>query len=114
MRVSLLNLLSLRIAMFIGVVRFSIRQLEDFAIALHRLIPKLPSIDYSWRRILKLNLSPYEVLEGPVVIAIDASGVCIHKSAGWVEQGKKRHYIKIHFAVEVKTKEVYGGYYRES
>jgi len=43
-----------------------------------------------------------------VVIAIDASGVRVHKSGGWVERvhGKKKRYIKIHFAVDVKTKEV--------
>jgi hypothetical protein len=34
------------------------RQLEGFTRALHRLIPRLPPIDYSWvrRRILRLNL----------------------------------------------------------
>jgi len=46
---------------FIGLVRylFSVRQLEGFTIALHRLIPKLASVDYSWRRILRLDLSPH-------------------------------------------------------
>jgi len=56
------------------------RQLEGFTIALHRLIPRLPLIDYSWirRHVLRLDLSPYEALKNskePVVIAIDASGV---------------------------------------
>lgn len=60
---------------------------------------------------LKLDLSPYQALKDsrePVAIAVDASGVSIHKCGGWVERihGKKKRYIKIHFAVDVKTKEV--------
>jgi hypothetical protein len=52
------------------------RQLEGFTRALHRLIPRLPPIDYSWvrRRILRLDLRPYMSLrsyEGPVSIAVD-------------------------------------------
>jgi hypothetical protein len=45
---------------------------------------------------------------GPIVIAVDSSGVSVHKCGGWVERiyGKKKRYIKIHFAVNVKTKEV--------
>ena len=39
---------------------------------------------YSWarRRILRLDLSPYKSLsiyDGPVVIAVDSSGVSVHK-----------------------------------
>jgi hypothetical protein len=52
------------------------RQLERFTRALHRLIPRLPPIDYSWvrRRILRLDLRPYMSLRsyrGPVSIAVD-------------------------------------------
>jgi hypothetical protein len=52
------------------------RQLEGFTRALHRLIPRLPPIDYSWvrRRILRLDLRPYMSLsgyDGPVSIAVD-------------------------------------------
>ncbi|MEM1545749.1 MAG: transposase [Candidatus Methanomethylicia archaeon] len=44
----------------------------------------------------------------PVTIAVDSSGVSVHKSGGWVTRvyGRRKHYIKIHFAVNVKTKEV--------
>ncbi|MGC8961037.1 MAG: transposase, partial [Candidatus Bathyarchaeia archaeon] len=102
---------------FLMVVRYLFsmpyRQLEGFTRALNRLIARLPSADYSWirRRILMLDLSPYDSLSDsiePVVIAVDASGVSVHKSGGWVTRvhGKKRRYIKIHFAVDVKTKEV--------
>jgi transposase len=102
---------------FLMVVRYLFsmpyRQLEGFTGALNRLIPKLPSADYSWvrRRILRLDLSPYKSLrksDGPVVIAVDSSGVSVHKCGGWVERlyGRKKRYVKIHFAVDVKTKEV--------
>ena len=48
------------------------RQLEGFTRALNRLVPRLPPADYSdlRRRILKLDLSPYEPLrrsDGPLV-----------------------------------------------
>jgi hypothetical protein len=66
--------------MFLAVVRYLFsmpyRQLEGFTRALHRLIPRLPPIDYSWvrRRILRLDLRPYMSLsgyDGPVSIAVD-------------------------------------------
>ena len=61
---------------FLAVVRFSMpyRQLEGFTRALSRLIPRLPTIDYSWVRRRMLDLNPYESLsgyDGPVVIAVD-------------------------------------------
>ena len=80
---------------FLAVVRYLFsmpyRQIEGFTGALHRLIPRLPTIDYSWvrRRILRLDLSPYESLRGyngPIVIAVDLSGVSVHKCGGWVER----------------------------
>jgi hypothetical protein len=62
-----------------------------------------------------LDLSPYKSLsryDGPVVIAFDSSGVSVHKCGGWVERvyGRKKRYVKIHFAVDVKTKEVLAMY----
>jgi hypothetical protein len=70
--------------MFLAVVRYLFsmpyRQLEGFTRALHRLVPRLPPVDYSWirRRILRLDLRPYMSLsgyDGPVSIAVDSSGV---------------------------------------
>jgi hypothetical protein len=63
------------------------RQIEGFTRALHRLVPRLPPVDYSWirRRILMLDLSPYESLrgyDGLIVIAVDSSGVSVHKRMG--------------------------------
>jgi len=101
-------------AVFIAVVRYLFsmpyRQIEGFTRALHRLIQRLPPVDYSWvrRRILMLDLSPYKSLrgcDGPVVIAVDSSGVSVHKCGGWVERlyGRRKRYVKMHFAVDVRT-----------
>jgi hypothetical protein len=65
---------------FLAVVRYLFsmpcRQLEGFTRALHRLIPRLPPVDYSWfsRRILRLDLRPYMSLSSydvPISIAVD-------------------------------------------
>ena len=58
-----------------------------------------------------LNLTLYDSLKGsnePIIIAVDTSGVGVHRAGGWVERvhGKKKRYVKIHFAVNVETKEV--------
>jgi hypothetical protein len=106
---------------FIAVVRYLFsmpyRRIEGFTRALSRLVPRLPTVDYSWARrcILRLDLSPYESLsrcDGPVAIAVDSSGVSVHKCGGWVERvyGRKKRYVKIHFAVDVRTKEVLAMY----
>ncbi len=99
---------------FLMVVRYLFsmpyRQLEGFSRGLNRLVPRLPPADYSGlrRRILGLDLC-IEVMrtDGPVVIAVDSTGVSVHKAGGWVERvhGKKKRYVKIHFAVNVETKE---------
>jgi hypothetical protein len=80
---------------------------------LNRLIPELSSADYSWvrRHILGLDLSPYKYLrksDGHMVIAVDSSSVSGHKGGGVLSglYGKKKRYIKIHFAVDVRTREV--------
>jgi len=100
---------------FLAVVRYLFglpyRQLEGFTRALNRLLPRLPSADYSGlrRRVLEVDLSPYMDFEGSddLVIAVDSTGVRVHKSGGWVERehGKKKRYVKIFFAVDVETKQ---------
>ena len=100
---------------FLAVVRYLFglpyRQLEGFTRALNRLVPGLPSADYSGlrRRILEIGLSPYEDFEdsGDIIIAVDSTGVKVHKAGGWIERkhGKKKRYVKIHLAVDVETKE---------
>lgn len=89
------------------------RQLEGFTRALHRLVPQIPSGDYSGlrKRSLALDPDPYEPLketDEPITIAVDSTGVKVHQAGGWVERkhGKKKRYVKLHFAVDVETKEV--------
>jgi hypothetical protein len=89
------------------------RQLEGFTRSLHRLVPQLPMADYSGirKRILRLPVDPYEHLSessDPVTIALDSTGVKVEKAGGWVERkhGKKKRYVKLHFAVRVDTHEV--------
>ncbi len=101
---------------FLMVVRYLFfmpyRQLEGFSRGLNRMVPKkLPQGDYSGlrRRIVRLDLCmEMRSTGGPVVIAVDSTGVSVHRAGGWVERehGKKKRYVKIHFAVNVETKEV--------
>jgi hypothetical protein len=89
------------------------RQLEGFTRTLHTLVPDLPQGDYSGlgKRILRLNTDPYrgfKETDEPVSIAVDSTGIKVHKAGGWVERvhGKKSRYVKLHFAVRVDTHEV--------
>jgi transposase len=89
------------------------RQLEGFTRALNRLVPTVHIADYSGirKRILRLNVDPYGSLREssePVTIALDSSGVKVEKAGGWIERkhGKKKRYVKLHFAVNTETHEV--------
>jgi hypothetical protein len=89
------------------------RQLEGYTRILHTLIPELPSGDYSGirKRILRLPVDPYRGLKEtnePVTIAVDSTGISVHRAGGWIERkhGKKRRYVKLHFAVNTVTHEV--------
>jgi len=89
------------------------RQLEGYTRILHGIVPELPQADYSGirKRILRLPVDPYAHLRDtgePVTIALDSSGVSVEKAGGWIERkhGKKKRYVKIHFAVNTATHEV--------
>jgi len=89
------------------------RQLEGYTRILHRLVPDLPQGDYSGlrKRILRLPIDPYRSLREtnePVSIAVDSTGIKVEKAGGWIERkhGKKKRYVKLHFAVRVDTHEV--------
>jgi len=89
------------------------RQLEGFTRSLHRLVPALPTGDYSGLRIRILSqlVDPYRDLRetsDPVSIAVDSTGIKVEKAGGWIERkhGKKKRYVKLHFAVRVDTHEV--------
>jgi hypothetical protein len=73
----------------------------------------MPTGDYSdfCKRILGQPVDPYRHLtesREPVTIAVASTGISLHKAGGWVEQkhGKKRMYVKLHFAVNKETHEV--------
>ena len=89
------------------------RQLEGYTRILHRLVPELPPADYSGirKRIQRLPVDPYRHLSEsnePVTIALDSTGIKVEKAGGWVERkhGKKKRYVKLHFAVNTVTHEV--------
>ena len=89
------------------------RQLEGFTRTLHKLVPALPTGDYSGLRIriLSLPVDPYRGLKEtnePVSIAVDSTGIKVQKAGGWIERkhGKKKRYVKLHFAVNTETHEV--------
>ena len=89
------------------------RQLEGYTRILHRLVPDLPQGDYSGlrKRILSLPVDPYQSLREtnePVSIAVDSTGIKVEKAGGWIERkhGKKKRYVKLHFAVNTVTHEV--------
>jgi hypothetical protein len=89
------------------------RQLEGFTRSLHTLVPALPTGDYSGLRIRILSqpIDPYRGLREtsePVSIAVDSTGIKVEKAGGWIERvhGKKKRYVKLHFAVNTETHEV--------
>ena len=89
------------------------RQLEGYTRILHRLVPDLPQGDYSGlrKRILRLPIDPYRSLREtnePVSIAVDSTGIKVEKAGGWIERkhGKRKRYVKLHFAVNTETHEV--------
>jgi IS5 family transposase len=102
---------------FLAAVRYiyglPYRQLEGFTNALHGLVPQAQTADYSGlrKRILRHPVDPYRDLREsnePVSIALDSTGVKVEKAGGWIERvhGKKKRYVKLHFAVRVDTHEV--------
>lgn len=89
------------------------RQLEGYTRILHRLVPALPTGDYSGLRIRILSqpVNPYRGLKEtnePISIAVDSTGIKVEKAGGWIERkhGKKKRYVKLHFAVNTVTHEV--------
>ena len=89
------------------------RQTEGFITFLSKHVDGLTVPDYSTinRRINKLSIDIEESLiksNGPVSIAVDASGVKVHNGGDWIRKvwKVKKGYLKIHFAVNVKTKQV--------
>ncbi len=89
------------------------RQLEGFLRKLSDLIPGVKPTDYSniWRRGIQLKLDLSETISSsyePVVIAVDSTGIKVTNRGEWMREKWKIHrgWIKVHLAVDVKTKEI--------
>ena len=89
------------------------RQSEGFIRAMSKYVDGLGVPDYSTidRRVNRLNLDLEDTLvksNGPVSIAVDASGIKVHNGGDWIRKvwKVKKGYLKIHFAVNIKTKQV--------
>ena len=89
------------------------RQAEGFIIFLSNHIGGLSVPDYSTmnRRMNRLEISLEDSLinsNAPVTIAVDASGIKVHNGGDWIRHvwKVKKGYLKIHFAVDTKTKQV--------
>ena len=89
------------------------RQLEGFLKVMSRHIKKLKVPDYTtmhWRVVrVKVQLDPEVDPEKGVIIAVDSTGIKVANRGEWIRdkwQMKKRGYIKIHVAVNTKTKQI--------
>lgn len=89
------------------------RQTEGFVRAMAKYVEGLKAPDYSTmnRRMNKLDIRLEDTLlksNSPVSVAVDASGIKVHNSGDWIRRvwKVKRGYLKIHFAVDVRTKQV--------
>ncbi len=89
------------------------RQLEGFLRKLSELIPEIKPTDYTniWRRGTQLKLNIPETIsasDDPVVIAVNSTGIKVTNRGEWMREKWKIHrgWIKVHLAVDVKTKEI--------
>jgi len=89
------------------------RQIEGFLRSLSRYIPKIkaPSFSQIRRRAIRIEIPLPETLKEnneDFVIAVDSSGVKVANRGEWIRHKWKvrRGWIKVHIAVDVKTKEV--------
>lgn len=89
------------------------RQAEGFVASLSKFVEGLNAPDYSTmdRRMNRLEISLDESLvksNSPVTIAVDSSGVKVHNGGDWIRKvwKVKKGYLKIHFAVDIRTKQV--------
>jgi len=89
------------------------RETEGFVHFLSKHIEGLKVPDYSTidRRTNRLDVRLDETLvksNSPVTIAVDGSGIKVHNAGDWIRKvwKVKKGYLKIHFAVDVKTGQV--------
>jgi len=85
------------------------RTLEGFCRNLSKILG-IPAPDHSTihKRFLKMNFNPPTLNSEEIIIAVDSTGIKVHNRDEWMREKYKRRrgWIKIHFAVDVETKQV--------
>jgi len=88
------------------------RQLEGFMRGLSNYVDGLKAPDYTtiWWRIarMKVDLAASVDLDKDVTIAVDSSGIKVSNRGEWMHKKwkVKRGFIKVHIAVDTKTKQI--------
>jgi hypothetical protein len=88
------------------------RQLEGFMQALSNHVDGLKAPDYTtiWWRIarMKVDVSSNILLDKDVTITVDSTGIKVSNRGEWIRKKwkVKRGFIKVHIAVDVKTKQI--------
>ena len=88
------------------------RQLEGFMRGLSQYVDGLKAPDYTtiWWRIskMKIDLASTVDLDKDVTIAVDSSGIKVTNRGEWIHKKwkVKRGFIKMHIAVDTKTKQI--------
>lgn len=76
-------------------------------------LPVLPSYSQICRRTSKLNIPSNRQDDDGIIIAIDSTGIKVTNRGQWMMQEKwpikkKKGHLKIHTAVNIRTKEILG------
>src|SRR4030043_2377629 len=88
------------------------RQLEGFMRALSQHVDGLKAPDYTtiWWRVAKMNIDIARnvELDKDVTIAVDSTGIKVSNRGEWIRKvwKVKRGFIKVHIAVDTKTKQI--------
>ena len=71
---------------------------------------KTPTYSTIWKRVNKLDIKCNPKLGKDIIIAIDSTGVKVADRGEWMRQKwqKRRGFLKIHVAVDVKSKQITG------
>ena len=71
---------------------------------------KTPTYSTIWKRVNKLDIKCNPKLGRDIIIAIDSTGVKVADRGEWMRQKwqKRRGFLKIHVAVDVKSKQITG------
>ena len=71
---------------------------------------KTPTYSAIWKRVSKLDIRTNPRLGRDIVIAVDSTGVKVANRGEWMRQKwqKRRGFLKIHVAVDVKSRQITG------